>query len=162
MPAPLIYDEQFRLSAVPAIAAETLIPTATEVAAGTDLTSYVPKSGGITLPAERRMIDTSSIDRLDDSEYPGGTAGTLVLNLKRKNFDGDEAAWTLFKDGLVETYLVMGFEGSNDTAADEVDVYKVVSHIPSRSNPDGGNEQRFSVSCGVQRVARGVAVAAGA
>lgn len=161
MPAPLIYDEQFRLSAVPAIASADLVPTTTEVAAGEDLTSYVPKSGGVSLPSDRRMIDTSSIDRLDDSEYPGGTGGTLTLTLKRRNFNGDEAAWALFRDGLVDTHLVMGFEGSNATAADEVDVYKIVSHVPSRANPDGGNEQRFMVNCGVQRVARGVAVAAG-
>lgn len=158
MPAPLIYDEQFRLALVPAIA-DIENPTALEMGAGVDYTSYVPKNGGVSLPSDRRMIDTSSIDRLDDSEYPGGTGGTLTLTLKRRNFNGDEAAWTLFKDGLVETYAVMGFEGSYSTAGDEVDIYKIVSHVPSRANPDGGNEQRFMVNCGVQRVARSVLVA---
>lgn len=157
MPAPLIYDEQFRLALVPAVT-DIENPTAAEMAAGVNYTSYVPRSDGVSLPSDRRMIDTSSIDRLDDSEYPGGTGGTLRLTLKRKNFNGDEAAWTLLKNGLVDTHVVMGFQGSYATAGDEVDVYKVVTHEPARANPDGGNEQRFSVNCGVQRVARSVLV----
>lgn len=160
MPAPLIYSEQLRVSLVPAIA-DIEAPTAAEITAGVDITSYIPKSGGITLPGDRRMIDTSSIDRLDDSEYPGGTGGTLTLNLKRKNYDGAEVAWTTLKDGLVETHVVLAYEGSM-AATEEVDVYKVVTHVPARANPEGEAEQRFSVNCGVQRVARAVAVAAGA
>lgn len=160
MAGPLVYEKNVAVSFVPTIAS-IAAPTAAEVTAGTALQSYIPKDG-IQFPSGRNMIDTGSIDSDFDAQYPGSTGGPLVVTFKRQNRDGDEAAWTLFKDNdpVVEGYIVIGFEGSNDTAADEVDVYQVAAHKPLRSNPGANTEQRFVINFGVQDEALGVAVTA--
>lgn len=158
MPGPLVYEGNVPVSFVPTIA-DITAPTVAEITAGEELSSYIPKDG-VQFPANRNMINTGTLDRVFEAEYPGSTGGTLVVTFKRQNRAGLEAAWTEFKDGLAEGYLVFGFEGSNDTAADEVDVYQVVSHVPVRSNPGANTEQRFVVNFGVQDQALAVAVAA--
>lgn len=159
---PLVYEENLVATFVAADGiADITAPTATEIGTGTDLSSYIPKNG-ITFPSTRNMVDTGSIDRKFNSEYPGSTGGTLQITFKLQNRDGDSAAMDTFAGGEVEGYWVFGYQGSNDTEADEVDVYHVVGHVPVRNNPGPDEEQRFAVSFGVQDDAQGVAVAAGA
>lgn len=160
MPGPLVYEGNVPVTFVPAIE-DITAPTATEIGGGEEMSSYIPKDG-VQFPADRGMVDTGSLDRKFNSQYPGSTGGTLVITFKRQNRDGDSAAWEAFKAGEVAGYLVFGFEGSNDTEDDEVDVYQVVGHEPVRSNPAGDTEQRFVVNFGVQDEAAAVAVVAGA
>lgn len=159
MAAPLVYDGKLVVGFVPTIADPESPSVATDLASMVDLSTYIRKDG-ISFPSSRNMVDTNSIDSTFDTEYPGTKGGTLTITFKRKDFNGDEVAWTTFKDGLVEGFLVFGFEGSNDTAADVVDEYKVVSHYPVRSNPSANTEQTFVVNFGVQAEYIGVTVAA--
>ena len=148
---PLSYEEQLVATFVAAEGiADITAPTATEVGAGTDYSSYIPKNG-ISFPSQRNMIDTGSIDRKFNSEYPGSEGGTLEITFKVQDFSGGSAALTEFGPGEVEGYWVFGFEGSNATAADVVDVYHVVGHTPVRNNPGPDEEQRFTVMFGVQQ-----------
>lgn len=157
---PLSYEEKLVATFVASGGiADITSPTVAEVGAGTDYSSYIPKNG-ITFPSQRNMIDTGSIDRKFNSEYPGSEGGTLEIVLKVQNRDGSSAAWTEFAGGEVEGYWVFGFEGSNDTAADEVAVYHVVGHTPVRNNPGPDEEQRFTVSFGVQEWEQEATVAA--
>lgn len=157
---PLVYEENLVATFVAADGiADINAPTATEIAAGTDYSSYIPKNG-VTFPSGRNMVDTASIDRKFNSEYPGSKGGTLQIVFKMQNRDGTGAAFTEFAAGEVEGYWVLGFEGSNDTAGDVVDVWHVVGHTPVRNNPGPDEEQRFSVPFGVQDEAQGVDVVA--
>lgn len=158
MAGPLVYEENVPVAFVPTIA-DINNPTATEIDAGDQLASYIRKDG-VQFPGNRNMVPTGSLDRTFDSEYPGSKGGTLVITFKRQNRNGEADAWDLFKAGLVEGFLVFGFEGSNDTAGDDVDVYQVVSHYPVRSNPAANTEQTFVVNFGVQDEAMGVEVTA--
>ena len=156
---PLVYEEQLVATFVAAEGVTDITaPTATEVGAGTDYSSYIPKNG-VSFPANRNMVPTGSIDRKFNSEYPGSEGGTLEITFKVQNRDGDSAAWTEFAAGEVEGYWVFGFEGSNATAADEVDVYHVVGHTPVRNNPGPDEEQKFTVMFGVQDWSLGGTVA---
>lgn len=159
MPGPLVYEENVPVLYVPAIA-DVTAPTVAELTDSSvvALASYIRKDG-VQFPSNRNMVDTGSLDQTFDSEYPGSKGGTLVITFKRKNRAGAEAAWTLFKGGLVDGYLVFGFEGSAVVAADNVDVYQATSHHPVRSNPAANTEQTFMVNFGVQDEALGVDVA---
>lgn len=156
----LVYEKNVPVAFVPTIA-DITAPTAVEVDAGEQFASYIPKDG-VQFPANRNMVPTDALDSDVDSESPGSIGGTLVVTFKRQNRDGDEAAWTAFKDSEpaspVTGFLVFGFQGSNAAAADEVDVYQVEAHMPVRANPAANTEQRFVVNFGVQAMALGAAV----
>jgi hypothetical protein len=161
---PLVYEGNVPVSFVPADTdwgiADLTAATAAEVGAGTELSSYIPKNG-VSFPSNRNMVDTSAIDREANSEYPGSRGGTLQITFKVRNRDGDSAAYDLFKSGKVAGDLVFGFEGSNDTAGDTVDIYRAVGHTPVRNNPAQDEEQRFTVSFGIQDDALGATIAGG-
>lgn len=159
MAAPLVYDGKLVVGYAPTIADPESPSAATDLASLVDLSSYIRKDG-VSFPSNRNMVDTNSIDSTFDTEYPGTKGGAIQVTFKRKNSDGDEVAWTTFKDGLVEGFLVFGFEGSNTAASDVVDEYQIVSHYPVRSNPSANTEQTFVVTFGVQAEYIGVTVAA--
>jgi hypothetical protein len=162
---PLVYEEQVVVTAVPASTtwgiANLATPTDTEIGTGTDLSSYIPKSGGIGFPSTRNAVDTSTIDRTFNSEYPGSRGGPLTLQFKMKNRDGNTAAWDLLKAGVVALDIVIGYEGSNGTAGDEVDIWRGFAQMPLRNNPAPDEEQRFTVEFRVQEDSLAVAVTSG-
>lgn len=159
---PLVYEGKLVATFVAADGIEDITAlTDTEVGTGDDMSSYLRKNG-ITFPSTRNMVDTSSIDRKFNSEYPGSEGGTLVITGKRQNRDGDTDFEDTFSGGEVEGYWVFGYEGSNDTADDVVDVYHVVGHTPVQNNPGPDEEQTLEVSFGVQDWAQGVSVVSGA
>ncbi len=155
---PLVYEENVVASFAPTVA-DVNAPTAAEVGAGVDYSSYIPKNG-ITFPSTRNMVDTGTIDNRFNSEYPGSSGGTLQITFKVSNRDDATAAETAFATAETAGFWIFGFQGSNDTAADVVDVYQVVSHQYVRNNPGADTEQRLVVSFGLQDQALGVAVVA--
>jgi hypothetical protein len=168
---PLVYEGNIPVTLIPADPdtgwqiANLNAPTVAELATGTTddgvrVDSYIPKNG-VTFPSNRNMVDTSAIDREANSEYPGSRGGTLQITFKVRNRDGDSAAYELLKSGKVPVDIVFGFEGSNGTADDLVDIYRAVGHTPVRNNPGPDEEQRFTVSFGIQDDALGVEVVSG-
>lgn len=157
---PLSYEEQLVATFVAANGIDDITePVIAEINAGTDYSSYIPKNG-ISFPSQRNMIDTGSIDRKFNSEYPGSEGGTLEITMKVQNFAGLSAALAEFDAGEVEGYWIFGYKGSNNVTADVVDVYHVVGHTPVRNNPGPDEEQRFVVMFGVQQWNPGSVVAA--
>lgn len=155
---PLVYEGKLVATFVAAAGISDIDnPEASEITAGDDLSSYIRKNG-ITFPSTRNMVDTSSLDRKFNSEYPGSEGGTLVITGKRQNRDGTTEFEDTFSGGEVEGYWVFGYEGSNNVAADVVDVYHVVGHTPVQNNPGPDEEQTVQVSFGVQDWAQGVSV----
>jgi hypothetical protein len=92
---------------------------------------------------------------------PGQRGGPLTLQFKMKNRDGNTAAWDLFKAGVVAGDIVIGYEGSNGTAGDEVDIWRGFAQMPLRNNPAPDEEQRFTVEFRVQEDSLAVAVTSG-
>jgi len=162
---PLVYEEQVVVTLVPAGATwgitSLTAPDAAEIAAGTDVSSYIPKSGGIGFPSTRNAVDTAAIDRTFNSEHPGSRGGPLTLQFKMRNRNGDTAAWDLMKAGNVPFDAVVGYQGSNATAGDEVDIWRGFAQMPLRNNPGPDEEQRFTVEFRVQEDALARVVAGG-
>lgn len=154
----LVYEKKVPVFWVPTIS-DITGPTVAEMTAGDNLWCEIPKDG-VQFPSNRSMVPTDSLCDDFDSESPGSDGGTLVITFKREDRDGNSVAWTLFKGTKLDGFLVFGFDGSAEVAADEVDVYQVESHLPVRANPGANTEQRFSVNFGVQQWKQGVAVAA--
>lgn len=127
-----------------------------------DLSSYIQKNGGITLPSTRNAVDTASIDRRHNSEAPGSEGGPLELVLKRQNRDGDTEAFDLFGGGDVSGDIVIGYDGSADSADDVVDVFRGTASRPVRNSPAGDEEQRIAVTHRVDSEYQAVDVVSGA
>lgn len=143
--APRVWEEQLVATFVASGGvSDPSAPTAAEVAAGTDYSSYIMK-GDISWPSGRGTVDTATIDVKQNTSYPGGESGTLDLKYLAANRDGLVAAHTEFADGEVEGYWVFGFEGSNDTAADVVTVMHVVGDRPNPNNPGRDEVQKYMV-----------------
>lgn len=165
---PLTYEENVVVLFVPADEQgwgieDPEAPTAAELT-DTDvvnLSSYIQKNNGLTLPSQRNAVDTSSIDRRHNSEAPGSTGGQLDMILKRQNRDGDSEAFDLFAGGDVSGDVVIGYDGSATTADDVVDVFRGAAHVPARNSPTGDEEQRISVSFMVDSEFQAVDVASG-
>lgn len=164
---PLTYEENVVVLFVPADSAGWGIedPTAPTVAELTDsdvvdLSSYIQKNGGITIPNQRNAVDTASIDRRFNSEAPGSEGGPLGLILKRQNRDGDTDAFDLFAGGNVSGDVVIGWDGSATESGDVVDVFRGTSDRPARNNPSGDEEQRIAVNHRTDSEYQAVTVAA--
>lgn len=158
--APRTYEENLVGTFVAASGiANIAAPTAAEVAAGNDHSSYIRKNG-ISWPNGRGTVDTATIDRKRNTSYPGSESGILEMTFLVANRSGATAAFDEFKAGEIEGYWVFGFEGSNDTAADEVEVYHVVGDKPTRNNPGPDENQMFTVRFHVQDANEDAAVAA--
>lgn len=150
---PLTFEENVVVLFVPADVSGWGIadPTGPTIAELTDtdvvnLSSYIQKNGGLTLPSQRNAVDTASIDRRHNSEAPGSEGGPVELILKRQNREGGTAAWDLFAGGDVSGDIVIGYDGSADTAADEVDIFRGTASRPARNSPSGDEEQRIAVT----------------
>jgi hypothetical protein len=162
---PLVYEEQVVVTLVPASTnwgiADLANPTEAEIGAGTVVSSYIPKSGGVSFPSTRNAVDTAVIDQTFNSEWAGSRGGPLTLQFKMRNRDGDTAAWDLLKAGNVPLDIVVGYQGSNGSAGDEVDIWRGVAQMPLRNNPAPDEEQRFTVEFRVQADSLAVEVTGG-
>ena len=163
---PLTFEENVVVLFVPADEQGWGIadPTAPKTAELTDtdvvdLSSYLQKNGGITVPSQRNAVDTSSIDRRHNSEAPGSEGGPLELVVKRQNRDGDTAGFDLFAGGNVSGDVVIGYDGSATEADDVVDVFRGTASRPVRNSPSGDEEQRLGVTFRVDSEYQAVDVA---
>ena len=156
---PLVYEDNIKVQFVAGGVTDPEAPSvAGDLGAAVDLESYIPKNG-IQFPGGRGSVDTGAIDSTFNSTYPGSRSGVLTITLKRKNRDGNEVAWTTFKDGLVAGDILIGYEGTI-AEADEVDVYRGTAHFPVRANPQGDTEQRFTIEFHLDDEYQAVTVAA--
>lgn len=140
--------------------ADIAAPTATEIDTGDDMSSYIRKNG-ISWPNGRGTVDTATIDRKRNTSYPGSESGILEITFLEEDRTGGTLPRTTFAGGEVEGYWVFGFQGSNNTAADEVEVWHVVGDSPTRNNPGPDENQQLTVRFHVQDANEEAVVAAG-
>lgn len=147
---PRVWDENLVATFVAAGGITNIAsPTAAEVAAGINMSSYIRKNG-VSWPNGRGNVDTATIDRRRNTSYPGSESGTLDITFLEENRAGATAPRTSFAGGEVEGFWVFGFEGSNGTAGDPVEVYHVVGDKPTRNNPGPDENQQLTVRFHVQ------------
>lgn len=158
---PRVYDENLVAGWVASggIANISAPSAGTELTAIVDMSSYVRKNG-ISWPNGRGTVDTATIDRKRNTSYPGSESGILEVTFLVENRAGATVPLDTFAAGEIEGYWVFGFEGSNDTAADEVEVYHVVGDKPTRNNPGPDENQMITVRFHIQDADEEAVVAA--
>jgi len=140
--------------------ADAEAPTATELAAGVDLTDLLTRDG-LSTPNTGNTIDLSDAGSLFNKTgrgSHGGDAGSLTFY--RDSLAANDKAWTALEDGAIGFFVVARFGWKQDTttglgtktdtptAADRCEVYP--STIISRAMNDTADNEasKFVVSVG--------------
>ena len=142
----------------------TTAPTVSQVNALTSIECYIVDT--IDTPRSGSTTDISALCSRETFNIAATITNGDVTTTMWREFDGTDAAWTLFDDSAnppTTNYLLIcrkGFSGAAGIAAtgDDVDVYTV--QIVSRSpvGPLKGEGQRFEVVLAVTAVDFDVAV----
>ena len=136
---------------VPTVASATLVPTAAEITAGTDLTPYLRRDG-LTTPRSGSTIDASDAANRINKTAPGNIdLGALTLRLYWDSTPADDDAWTALPEDTAGYIVVRRFGGSGvaAAAAQIVEVYK--GSVISREMQQIGDEvQNFVVTFSIE------------
>jgi hypothetical protein len=123
-------------------------PTASQVAAATDLTGFV-----ISLNASSRgnTVPTPSFDSLFETSTAGTSAATFDADFYRD--DENDDAWELLPRGTRGFFIISRFGGAGTdnlpVATDEVEVWPVMVTSRTMANMSNNTVQTFTVSCAV-------------
>lgn len=142
------YDGKTRVAFVTTIAAPISTPSPTEIAAGTDLSPYITKSG-LSTPSNQNMVASGALAETFDAEVPGTFGGPIELTMFRDRPDDD--AWNLFTFGT-EGFIVIRYGVLSETAftaGDDVEVYPIQTHEPIMTPPASNENATFKVMCAV-------------
>lgn len=145
--APYVYEGKTRIQWVETIASKTA-PTVAELAAGTDVTSYVTKDG-LTTPANQNMVDNATIAETFDAQVVGSWGGALELMMRRDA--SSDTAWNTWDYGD-NGYIVIrrGLAASTSfSAGQKVEVYPAQAHQPVMEPSAANEQQRFKVAFAV-------------
>ena len=138
------HEQNTRVVWVPTIA-DTSAPTAAELSAGTDITSYLTKDG-LETPADQNMVDNAGLDTNFNAQGVGNYGGGITLKCFRTSTD---AAWDLFVYGT-EGYVVVARDSIGGIASgDDVEVYPAQMHQPVMMNTAENERQKFSAKLAV-------------
>ena len=121
----LVYEENTKVVYLPTIAAVDLEPTVAEIAAGTDVTSYITKDG-INEGASNNRVASGTIDTAFDAEEPGSYGFQLSLTAERDDTDDD--FFDLFVRGL-RGYILIS-DTASVAATEKCRVYPVAAMSP--------------------------------
>lgn len=121
----------------------TTSPTAAQITAGVNLTSYITKDG-LDVSPDQDTIDTTSLNSLTETEDLGMAKVDMSLTMKRQSTD---TAWTTFASNP-SGYLVIRRGVANSTAAtaaQKVEVYtaRASNRIPLK--PAKNEVEKFQV-----------------
>lgn len=121
----------------------TTSPTATQIAAGVNLTGYITKDG-LDVSPDQDTIDTTALNSLTETEDLGMAKVDMALTMKRQSTD---TAWTTFASNPYG-YLVIRRGVANSTAATaaqkcEVYTARASNRIPIK--PAKNEVEKFQV-----------------
>lgn len=123
-------------------------PTASEVAAAKELTSYC-----ISLNASSRgnTVPTPAFDSLFETSTAGTSAASFDADFYRD--DEDDEAWETLPRGTRGYFLISRFGGTGTdnlpVASDDVEVWPVMVTSRTMANMSSNTVLTFSVSCAV-------------
>jgi len=146
--ARLIPNENTQVFFVPTVASEELIPTASEVNDGTELTEFL-----ITLDASTtgNTVPTPSFASLFETSISGTVTATFTAEFYRD--DEDDTAWTTLPRATRGYFVIsrFGFSGAEGAAAatDIVEVWPVLVTARSAMSLTNNEVQRFGIEAAV-------------
>lgn len=131
-------------------AAATLVPTAGEVAAATELTEFLislnASSTGNTVP-------TPKLSTLFEPSIPGTSTAQFTAEMYRDSVKANDIAWNMLPRNTAGVFYISRFGGTGTgrlpIAADEVEVWpvRVTSRAPSAMSSN--TAQTFSLTCSI-------------
>lgn len=134
-----------RLWFVPTIASASLIPTAAEITAGTDLTPNLTRDG-FDAPINPSLIDASDAANRLNKQVPGNIdAGNLTIKGYRDSVSGSDTFHTVLAQDVAGYIVERPFGGSTvaAAAAQKVNVWK--GFVAARAAQGWGDEPRKDV-----------------
>lgn len=139
--APYIFEGYTRLWWATSIASKTG-PTTAEIAAGTELTSYIAKDG-IRPGIDQNMVDNATIAETFDAKLIGSWGGDFELEMRR-DVDTD-TAWDLCVQGT-NGFIVIRYGIAIATAVangQQVEVWPAQMGQPFNKNSAANEQVRF-------------------
>jgi hypothetical protein len=128
--------------------APTLIPSAAEIAAATDLTGLLM---GLNASSQGNTVPTPSFDSLFETSIVGTSQASFTADFYRD--DTTDAAWDLFPRGTVGVFYISRFGGTGANqmpiAGDPVEVWPVMVVSRTAANMANNTVQSFTITCSV-------------
>lgn len=150
--ARLAFEENYAVMWVPVVAV-LAAPTVAELAAGTDVTDFIPKDG-FNPGASNNTIDIGHLGTAYDATEIGSYGHSLSVTFFKD--DVDDAAWDLFTRGARGHLVVSPFSNA-PVATDVVYVFKCAAQEPQLPSTAANTRQTFTVEFAVQEATmRGV------
>ena len=120
-------------------------PTEGEIAAGTDITSFITKDG-VQPNLTTNNVDSATIAEIFDAQVVGTFGADFQLTMKRD--DTNDTAWDLCVYGTAGYIVVDEFNesGTAPSAGDPVDVWPAQMHQPTPANSSSNTEKTFTES----------------
>lgn len=143
----LPFDGNYRLFVVDSIA-DITAPTVAEIAAGTEITTFVPKNGWSVTNTSNR-VDSGNIATQYDAEVLG--TWKMQIDLTVLLDDTSDTAWDEFQTHAAATHLVvLPYKGSGTPAAgDKAQVYPVETGQATPAASAANERQTATVPCAV-------------
>jgi hypothetical protein len=148
MMARVIPNEVTQVVFVPVVADEDLVPTVTEIEAGTELTSEL-----VTLDASTtgNTVPTPSFASLFETSISGTVSATFTAEFYRD--DEDDVAWDALPRATRGYFVIarFGFSGTDGApaAGDEVEVWPILITARSALSLTNNEVQRFGIEASV-------------
>lgn len=134
-----------KLYFVPTIASATLVPTATEVNAGTSLSPQMATLGGFSFA--NQPITVPDMDNTFEAKIPGQDAAD-DSNITFYELNGSNPIYTALPKGTVGYVVIfpIGIAGATPAAADKADVWPVQVGSRTRQYTADNEAAKYMVS----------------
>ena len=131
-------------------AAPTLVPTASEVAAGIVLTDFVIS---LTANATGNTVPTPKLSSLFEPSIPGTSTAQFTAEMYRDSVHADDKAWTTLPRNTAGVFYIARFGGTGANllpiATDHVEVWPVRVTSRAASAMSSNTAQTFTLTCSV-------------
>ena len=142
-------------------AAPTLVPTAAEVAAATELTDFVIS---LTANAQGNTVPTPKLKTLFEPSIPGTSTAQFSSEMYRDSVKANDLAWTLLPRNTAGVFYISRFGGTGTgklpVATDEVEVWPIRVTSRAASAMSSNTAQTFTLTCSVPKEPNEAAVIA--
>lgn len=141
----VIPNEQSYLGFLPAVA-NLAAPTAAEITAGTNLTSFLIS---LNASSQGNTVPTPDISTLFETSIPGTVQASLTADFYRD--DTTDTAWTTLARSTEGFFVIQryGNTGGNPATADDVEVWPIMVVSRTMSNMANNTAMTFTVTCSV-------------
>lgn len=131
-------------------AAATLVPTAAEVAAATELTDFIIS---LTASSQGNTVPTPKLKSLFEPSIPGTSTAQFTAEMYRDSVIAEDVAWNTLPRNTAGVFYIARFGGTGTDllpiATDTVEVWpvRVTSRAPSAMSSN--TAQTFTLTCSV-------------